>query len=58
MRICMALATGLLVLPNMAQADALGDIARAMGADRIRTIEYSGAGSVYALGQPETPTSP
>jgi hypothetical protein len=54
----MALATGLLVLPNMAQADALGDIARAMGADRIRTIEYSGAGSVYALGQPETPTSP
>jgi hypothetical protein len=41
----------------MAQADVLGDIAKAMGADRIKTIEYSGTGSQYALGQPENPTA-
>lgn len=40
-----------------AWADTLGDIAKAMGAERIKTIEYNGAGSLYALGQPETPTA-
>ena len=62
MRRHMAFAAGLLILPNfilhnMAQADALGDIAKAMGADKIKTIEYSGAGNLYALGQPESPTA-
>jgi len=62
MRRHVAFAAGLLILPNfilsnMTQADALGDIATAMGADKIKTIEYSGAGSLYSLGQPESPTA-
>ena len=45
------------VTPSV-KADTLGDIAKAMGADKVKSIEYSGAGNQYALGQPETPTSP
>jgi glyoxylase-like metal-dependent hydrolase (beta-lactamase superfamily II) len=56
-RISAVLAAGLLALPAASRADALDDIAKAMGADKIKTIEYSGAGSFYALGQPETPSS-
>jgi len=57
MRIVYAPLAALLILPATAHADALGDIAKAMGADKIKTIEYAGSGSIFALGQPETPTS-
>ncbi|MDA1324248.1 MAG: hypothetical protein O3C34_05850 [Proteobacteria bacterium] len=62
MRPRIAFVAGLLVLPNfilpnLVQADALGDIAKAMGADKIKTIEYSGKGNLYSLGQPESPTA-
>ena len=57
MRLHVTLAAGLLILPTLAHADTLGDIAKAMGADKVKTIEYSGAGNLYAVGQPETPTA-
>jgi glyoxylase-like metal-dependent hydrolase (beta-lactamase superfamily II) len=47
----LAAAAGLSFLPGLALAQSLDDIAKAMGADRITTIEYAGTGDFHALGQ-------
>src|SRR5437773_11253164 len=36
----------------------VNDASRAMGADNLKTIEYSGSGSDFALGQAYTPAAP
>ena len=36
----------------------ISDASKAMGADTLKTIEYTGAGSDFTLGQAYTPASP
>ena len=44
--------------PGIAGAQGLDDISRAMGADKIKTIQYSGSGHLYAVGQSIHPQEP
>lgn len=41
----------LLVLPATGHAAGLDDLAKALGADRVKTIEFTGTGTRYAVGQ-------
>lgn len=41
-----------------APMDVVGDVARTIGAVDLRTIQYSGSGTIYALGQSPNPEAP
>ena len=59
MRTLYALAAGLLLLPATAHADGeLDKLAGAMGADKVKAIEYAGSGFVFAVGQSPRPGMP
>lgn len=59
MRTLHVLTAGLLLLPAAANADGeLDGLARAMGADKIKAIEYAGSGFLYAMGQSARPGLP
>src|SRR5262245_54272171 len=59
-----ALATVLIAAPSAqnaggaSAASAIAAASKAMGADNLRTIEYSGNGYDFALGQAYNPSSP
>ncbi len=48
----------ILLAPGIAYAQNLDDIAKAMGADKVKSIGYSGKGSFYAVGQSIHPNEP
>jgi len=58
MKALTASAAALLLLPATAFAASIEDFAKAMGADKVSTIEFSGSGSFYALGQSANPSMP
>ncbi len=58
MRLLSASVAGAFLLPAAAFAASVDDFARAMGADKVSTIEFSGAGSFFALGQSAHPNMP
>jgi len=41
-----------------APMDVVGDVARTIGAADLRTIQYSGSGTIYVLGQSPSPDAP
>lgn len=62
LRKCAAVAVLVTLLPWSAEAQdartVIGNASRAMGADNLRTIEYSGSGFDFALGQAVNPNAP
>lgn len=59
MRFLPIMAATLLLLPAQARADTtLDTLVRAMGADKVKSVRYSGSGFVYAVGQSHRPGDP
>ncbi|MEE9144491.1 MAG: hypothetical protein V3U06_06965, partial [Candidatus Binatia bacterium] len=58
MRTLIGIVVGLLILPVTACAAGLDEIAKAMGADKVKTIEIAGSGFRNAVGQSHHPAKP
>ena len=58
MRILIGIGAALLILPVTAFTAGLDEIAKAMGADKVKTIEIIGSGFRNAVGQSHQPTKP